>query len=131
MCGDAKEVFVERGEVVGFFHRDERRLVGLNAVVVEFLLGGEQSDGVDLGRYGRWSHWWSHATCFDSPVAGNHLARRRNHIDLKTLFVVTEQADFREAVEGKSLQFLESRVLVIDSEETHVNGSLSHYSDST
>lgn len=57
MCGDAKEVFVERGEVVGFFHRDERRLVGLNAVVVEFLLGGEQSDGIDLGRYGRWSHW--------------------------------------------------------------------------
>ena len=131
MGGDAKEVFIERGEIVGFFHRHKRCFVCLDTVVIELLLGGEHGDVIDESSYGRWRCGWLCATRFDSTVAGDHRACRRNHIDLKTFFVIAEQADFRKAVKGEPLQFLESRVLSINSKETHVHGCLPHYRNST
>lgn len=131
MGDDEKEVFVERGQVVGFFHGDEGRFVGFNAVVVEFLLGGKHDDGIDVSGDGKGMWRWFCTVRLTLTVASNRLACRRNHIHLKTLFVVTEQTDFREAVEGKPFQFLESHELAIDPKETHVDRSLSHYSDST
>ena len=131
MGDDEKEVFVERGQVVGFFHGDEGRFVGFNAVIVEFLLGGKHDDGIDVSGDGKGMWRWFCTVRLTLTVASNRLACRRNHIHLKTLFVVTEQTDFREAVEGKPFQFLESHELAIDPKETHVDRSLSHYGDST